>query len=320
MGTMMELRHLEHFVTVADEANFTRAAERLFITQSGLSSSIKALERELGASLFERTTRRIKLTAEGRRLYEASAQVLKAVEIARQSVSPADSLSQHTLRVGSVPAGAGVELAQWMRKLYRQHPGLSVELTVRARISELLDMVLNDQLDAAFVTMPERAPTGLLCQPLATHPMILACHRDHRLAGEVSVSLQDLADEDFVDFADDSPTRLANNRAFELAGITRHVRLTCDEIQMALELVAAGVGVALAPRPLAQASRAHIVSVPLREESLVWTSALAIKPGARRSPVVSALLQIVSASEGRPNDDLHRQMDDTSAPTAGGLP
>lgn len=295
----MELRQLEHFVAVADESNFTRAAGRLHITQSGLSSSIKSLERELGAKLIERTTRRIGLTAEGRLLYTESLRILAATRNAERIVRSAQGVREAPLRIGSVPAMSGLNLSAALGRMCIEHPLLQVRLTVRTAVTDLFDLLLAEQLDMAFLTMPQHPPRELQFQLLATHPVVLVCPPTHRLAQLPSVSISDLEEEDFIDFSDASAARIATEQAFVDAGISRNLRVVCDEIGALLELVSAGVGLALVPRPLAQASRVPLSAVSLREENLTWTVALARLPGPTRTPAATAFLRLVE-SQGRP--------------------
>ncbi|PLW73181.1 LysR family transcriptional regulator, partial [Streptomyces sp. DJ] len=97
----MELRHLEHFVAVSEEQHFTRAAERLHIAQSGLSASVRSLERELGADLFTRTTRQVRLTEAGRALLVEARRTLASAAAAREAVAAVRGLLRGTLAVGT---------------------------------------------------------------------------------------------------------------------------------------------------------------------------------------------------------------------------
>src|SRR2546429_1304575 len=107
----MDLRQLQHFVVLADESHFTRAARRVNIVQSALSSSIRSLEAELGTDLFERSTRRVKMTAAGRALYEKARTVLAGAREAREAVAAVLGLKRGLLVIGAVQSlGAFVDL------------------------------------------------------------------------------------------------------------------------------------------------------------------------------------------------------------------
>lgn len=130
----MELRHLQHFVAVAEDQHFTRAAERLMVSQSGLSSSIRALERELQAPLFVRTTRRVTLTAAGRALLGEAERILAQVRSAHDAVAAVQGLLRGTLTLGAEQCIAGVHVATLLAAFRRRHP--DVEICLRQAGSE----------------------------------------------------------------------------------------------------------------------------------------------------------------------------------------
>src|SRR5581483_9448598 len=117
----MELRRIEHFVAVAEERHFTRAARRAHIVQSGLSASIKALERDLGTPLLVRSTRRVELTAAGEAFLVEARRVLAAVAAAREAVAAVQGLLRGTLAVGIMQAHAAVDLPAVLGRFHARH-------------------------------------------------------------------------------------------------------------------------------------------------------------------------------------------------------
>lgn len=124
----MELRHLEHFVAVAEEHHFTRAAERLMISQSGLSASVRALEQELGAPLFVRSTRSVELTAAGEALLAEASRALSSVRAAREAVDAVQGLMRGVLTIGTEQCVAGVDLPALLARFRSRHPGVEIRL------------------------------------------------------------------------------------------------------------------------------------------------------------------------------------------------
>ncbi|WP_128642560.1 LysR family transcriptional regulator [Rhodococcus opacus] len=292
----MELRQLQYFVTVADEGTFTRAATRLVISQPGISSSIKELERELGVELFVRRARRVELTEAGRELYAGARRALAALDATSEQVRRSKRTAKRTLTIGSIPSFAGLDLAALVSKFIAQNPDVNVAITVGFPL-DLFRKVHDSEIDLAFVTMPQRhPPEDLHLAPLATYPMVLACPLGHRLADRPTATLSMLEDEVFVDFSTELAARQATDDAFAAAGIERQIRVTCNEIGSLLELVAHGIGLAIVPRSLAQATRVPIRLVPLEEASLVWTVAVATRPGALPNPDAQALWNAVAAT------------------------
>jgi DNA-binding transcriptional LysR family regulator len=182
----MELRQLTYFVTVAEELHFGRAAERLHIVQSAVSMQIQRLERELGAELFDRTPRRVRLTAAGERLLPEARAVLAAADRARAAVAPPPGL-----RIGT-STGLGTHLDRVLAAFARHAPDVPVEL-FSLPVAERLARVAGGQLDAAFVRAVEPVP-GVRVLPLWPDPLVAALPATHPLAGRAEIGVEELAE------------------------------------------------------------------------------------------------------------------------------
>jgi DNA-binding transcriptional LysR family regulator len=181
----MELRQLTYFVTVAEELHFGRAAERLHIVQSAVSQQIQRLERELGAELFDRTPRRVRLTAAGERLLPEAREVLAAADRARAAVAPPPGL-----RIGT-STGMGAHLDRVLAAFSRHAPDIPVEL-FSLPAGERLARVAGGQLDAAFVRAVEPV-LGVRVLPLWPDPLVAAVPATHPLAGRPEIGVEELA-------------------------------------------------------------------------------------------------------------------------------
>jgi len=158
----MELRHLEHFVAVAEERNFTRAARRLHLVQSALSVSIRSLERELHAPLFERTTREVRLTDAGRILLPQARRTLDAAASAQAAVLEAQEGLRGTVRLGMMQVIRMVDVGALIARFHRDRP--LVDIRPRAASggsAAMISDVRRGLLDAAFVAVGDAQPPGL---------------------------------------------------------------------------------------------------------------------------------------------------------------
>ncbi|HEY0449946.1 LysR family transcriptional regulator [Actinophytocola sp.] len=243
----MELRQLRYFVAVAEERHFTRAAKQLHVAQSGLSASIRSLERELGASLFRRNTRQVQLTAAGQALLAEARRALAATDAARDAVAAVQGLLQGSLAIGTLQCLHVVHLPTVLAGFLATHPGLEIRLR-HGGSGELTDQVAHGRLDLAFVSRPVRCPDEVAVSPLASEPLVLACALDHPLASEAGIALGALRDERFVDFQPDWGTRDTVDRVLDAAGVSRRVALEVTDVHSLLDLVACGLGVALVPQ------------------------------------------------------------------------
>jgi DNA-binding transcriptional LysR family regulator len=251
----VDLRQLEHFVTVADEMHFTRAAERLFISQSGLSASIRALEKELAADLFIRNTRRMELTDAGRALLEESRRTLASAAAARDAVAAVRGLHRGTLRVGTEQCLGVVDVAAELARFHDAHPG--VELSVQqAGSAHLVEEVRLGRLDIAFVAEPAEPPDDVSFLRLASEPMMLICHPEHPLAGREQIEW-------------------TTDRGFAAAGLSRAVASEVNDVHTLLDLVGHGLGLAVVPGPIARKKAHRLSVVALPTDAPRWDVAIA---------------------------------------------
>jgi len=185
----VELRQFEFFVAVAEEGGFARAAERLHIVQSSVSQQIGRLERELGVRLFDRSTRRVRLSGAGERLLPEARAVLAAAHRTRQVAADVAAGVDGILRLGAIH-GPGDRLYRTLDKLATIAPRLQVRLT-QAPLAERLAGVRSGELDAALVRALTTAP-GLELHPVWTDPLYVALPAGHPLAGGEELRLEQL--------------------------------------------------------------------------------------------------------------------------------
>ncbi|MCU1489497.1 MAG: LysR family transcriptional regulator, partial [Acidimicrobiaceae bacterium] len=175
----VDLRQLEHFLAVAEEQSFTRAARRIHAGQSTLSVSVRSLERELGTALFERTTHRVALTDAGEALLPEARRTLEAAERAREVVAEVNGVVRGTLRVGIMRSLKVVDVASMLARFHRKYPG--VEIQPRPAIggsAALAQQVATGQLDLAFLAVPPDPVPDLSLTPLASEPFLLVAASD----------------------------------------------------------------------------------------------------------------------------------------------
>lgn len=289
----MELRHLQHFVAVAEDQHFTRAAERLLVSQSGLSASIRALERELRAPLFVRTTRRVTLTEAGRALLAEAERILAQVRSAHEAVAAVQGVLRGTLALGTEQCIAGVNVASLLATFRRRHPDVEIQLR-QTGSGALAEEVAAGRLDLAFAYRTEADGDQLRSVSLAGEPMTLLCHPDHRLAAAgAAVTPREVGGEVFVDFHPDWGSRRATDAALAAAGVRRSVALEVNDVHSLLDLVDENLGVALVPRHFRH-KRESLTALPLEGtgEAVYETVALLPSPQAT-SPAARALMALL---------------------------
>ncbi|MFF3516441.1 LysR family transcriptional regulator [Streptomyces sp. NPDC002573] len=308
----MELRHLQHFVAVAEDRHFTRAAERLMVSQSGLSASVRALERELQAPLFVRTTRTVTLTEAGRALLVEAERILAQVRAAREAVAAVQGVLRGTLSLGTEQCIAGVDVARLLAAFRRRHPDVEIRLR-QAGSGALAEEVAAGRLDLAFAVRTQADTDQLRSVPLTSEPMTVLCHPSHPLATGGPVTPEDLGGEAFVDFHPDWGPRRTTDAVFTEAGVQRTVTLEVNDVHSLLELVHEGLGVAVVPRHFGHKREAStLVSLPVKCDAEYETVAI-LPPHEASSPAARALMSLLTANPA----DTSEPADTSDTPSAG---
>ncbi|MFF5231621.1 LysR family transcriptional regulator [Dactylosporangium sp. NPDC000521] len=331
----MELRHLVYFVTVAEERNFSRAAQRLRVVQSGVSAAIRALERELGTALFERTSQRVALTDAGTALLPAARATIDAAQAARDAVDEVRGGLRGALRIGTLISVGFVDLPGLLGQFRAEHPG--VDLRLRAAPSGsagLARSLLDGELDVAFVSLAGRPPAGLSVRVLVADPIVAVLPAGHRLAGRAatdpagrasvsaagtaSVSAAGRASESAAGRASESAAGRASVSLADLADepfvdsppgygnrteVDRGFAAAGLQRRVALEVADIGTvadyvrnGLGVALIPrFAVGSGDGLVTLPVAGARLRWTFSVATASARRPSAAVRALLDMLDA-------------------------
>jgi DNA-binding transcriptional LysR family regulator len=289
----VELRRLAHFVAVAEEGSFTKASQRIHLVQSALSVSIKSLEQEVGALLFDRTTHRVELTDAGKALLPEARATLAAAEAARDAVDAVTGGLRGTLRIGIMQSLSVIDLAALLTRFHRERP--NVELQPRPSTgggsAEHVRDVVSGAVDLAFVSVAGQLHTGVTLTTLTTEPILLAVPPGHRFESRASVRLGDLAGETFVETPQGWGTRGITERALAKAGVDRIVSVEVADVATIAELVRAGLGLGLIPRSTLMGTE-RVKLVPL-EPALTWEISLAVPSTRRPSAAARAFAELV---------------------------
>jgi DNA-binding transcriptional LysR family regulator len=242
----MELRQIKTFIAVAEEGHFGRAAERLYIAQPALSSHVRRLERQLGAPLFDRSARPVRLTSAGEAFLEVARRVLRQVDEPTVATRRGEAAEAGGLGLGvHMPVAApvlSVLLAHWSRL----QPAVRPRLT-SGRPDELVDLVRRRELDVALVD-DAVVDRGLNSTIVLENQLVVVLPTDHPLAREDSVAFDSLARERFVTVARRSSPTL-HDRFIELcgaAGFTPEISLEVDDLELLPMAVVSGLGVGVA--------------------------------------------------------------------------
>jgi DNA-binding transcriptional LysR family regulator len=296
---MFDLRQLRYFVAVAEELSFTRAAQRLHLSQPPLSQQVRALEEDLGARLLERTKRRVALTEPGRLFLDEARKILAQAEAARQTVAGAAAGYSGRLRL-AYPASLSFHpaLPQALLRFSAVAPGVQLELGEMYTEAQYAAL-LAGQIDAGFVrALPKNSHAGhsLRIKVLDHEPLLLALPSTHRLARRKTLRLGDVGAEAFVAQPRAYSTTLYDTlvQLAARAGFHPTIRQEAQQVTGLLALVSAGVGLALVPASLRAVQLAGVSLVRLVDDGAMLLLALACRAD-DSSPVLKRFLETVTA-------------------------
>jgi DNA-binding transcriptional LysR family regulator len=267
----LTIQQLRSFVAVADEQQFTAAAEILNLAQPSISAQIRLLERALGTPLFQRSHRPVKLTYAGIELLPLARQVLRSVDNVVHGVSEVEALRRGHVTVGATPSLASTLLPSALARFHRNYPGVSTTIVERDSV-DLLEELESAALDLALVIMPVPRPT-LDSVVLAIEQLVVVVAQDHPLAKRTRISISDLDGVPMIMFREGYDLRSATFDAFTRAGISVTVALDGAEMGSVLSLVAANLGAAIVPSIVATDDRSVKV-LHLRSPTLERTISL----------------------------------------------
>ncbi|MDI1236572.1 MAG: LysR family transcriptional regulator [Polaromonas sp.] len=292
----MELRQLRHFITLAETLNFSRAAIRLNIAQPALSISIRNLEEEIGARLFDRGSRRVSLTQAGRLTLSSARHSLAHAQDVSRLAGAAATGDAGIVKMTFVGGATFRLLPQRLPEFRRRFPEVEMELT-EGTSTQVVERVRTGVVDVGIVRHPVIHPTGLATHVLETEQLVAVVPRTHRLAAKGTIRLRELTSEAFIQYSQlHAPSMHAVvSIACQGAGFMPLVSQEAIQIHTIISLVESGWGVALVPGSCEPTLGRNVTFLRIRDhkEPLKVGLALVTDP-LNGTPLVQNLIRILS--------------------------
>lgn len=293
----MDLRQLEYFVAVAEEANFTRAARRVHITQSGVSAQVRQLERELGADLIDRSSRTATLTPAGAAALGPARAALAAAAEVRHAVDDVNDLMRGRLAVAMVTGCTVTPLFDALATFHMAHPG--VEITLSEDSSDrMIEQVRAGVVDLALVGCAAAPPADLGSISIVSEGLIALFPTDHALSRMKKVSLADVVAHPLVCLPPGTGIRTVLDRACEARGLRPTVALQASAPDAVADLARRGLGVAILSQSMAAQHDPGLTSAAVADVDI--PSVLALIWPRTSGRAVQELARHCEASFGRP--------------------
>jgi DNA-binding transcriptional LysR family regulator len=298
----MELRHLRYFQAVAEERHFGRAALRLHMAQPPLSQQIRHLEDELGVLLLRRSTRRVDLTPAGEVYLERVRDVLAAVAVAGEEARRVDAGLEGRLAVGCVGSATYSLMPAFARALREELPGIDFTFRGEMLVPDQLVALRGGSIDLALLRTPLDDESGLVVRHLRRERLLVALPDGHRLVGRQRIRLADLREEDFIVHAGGRRSMM-HGLVVDLcrsAGFDPRVRHEVAETSTLVTFVAAGLGVAIVPEPVAELGVTGATYRPLTARGAKVDLAVATRAGDDRATLRRTLAVLTHQVAGHP--------------------
>jgi DNA-binding transcriptional LysR family regulator len=298
----MELRQLEYFVAVVEEASFTRAAARLHVAQPGVSAQVRRLERELGQALLDRSGRTVRLTEAGAVAFPYARAALAAAAGARLAIDELSGLVRGHANVGLVVSCSALELPDLLADFHRDHPGVEIALS-EANSDQLVEALRAGQLDVAIIGLAGTPPAGIDIEVVADEPLVAAVSRADALATRTTVALEAIQDRALISLPRGTGVRSSLDDAFAAVGVQPRIAFEASDLRVLAQLASRGLGVAILPRSVAEAHPGKLHVVAVTHPRMRGLLALAWRAEGPISPAARALIGRARAVLARPSAD-----------------
>ncbi|MET8971466.1 LysR family transcriptional regulator [Streptomyces hydrogenans] len=293
----MDLRQLEYFVAVAEERNFTRAAERVHISQSGVSAQIRRLEHELGAELFDRSARTVTLTVAGEAALAHARAALASAEAVGRAVDEVTGLVRGRLTVGMVVGCTVTPLFDALAAFHEAHPG--VEIRLREETSaRLADAVRSGTVDLALIGAAATTPDGLDALTIIDERLVAAVPPGHPLTGLPHVTLRELTAHPLVCMPSGTGLRAVLDQACAEQDLHPSIAMEAGAADAIADLAVRGLGVAVLSASMATPYTDRLTALPLTDADVPALLALVWRPA--HNPAVRTLLDHARKAFGAP--------------------
>lgn len=295
----MHLETLRLYCEVVRLRSFSRGAQASFVSQSAASQAIQQLERALGVTLIDRTTRPFGVTPEGQRLYQACRHLLDTWDQVKAEIAAVQARVDGTVRVAAIYSVGLHDMSHHLQRFMSLYPNARVQLEC-LHPHKVVEAVLRDEADVGIMSYPPRM-RALMVIPLRAEPMALVCHPQHPLARRRLVAPRELAGEPFVAFDRGLTIRKAIDRALRQHGVRPRIVMEFDNIETIKQAIMIAAGVSLLPRHTVEkeASIGTLAVVPFGIPDLVRPVGIIHRRQKQLSPAVTRFIQLLRESGPR---------------------
>jgi DNA-binding transcriptional LysR family regulator len=260
----MQIESLKVFCDLAETESFTKAAQINTVTQSAVSQTISALERQFKSLLIERSKKNFRLTPEGEVLYDYSKRILQGYDALHSRLQELEGIISGNIRVATIYSIGLHVLPPYLKKFLKAYPTVNVHVEYR-RANQVFEDVLGNVVDLGMLAYPVR-DSRLEVVSLRKEPLVLICHPDHPFAKHASIKTKALNGQRFIGFEPDIPTRKALDKVFKDHDVSVDYVMQFDNVETVKRAVEIDSGVAIVPEATIQQEQANQTLAAVRIE------------------------------------------------------
>lgn len=243
----MDLRQLEMFQAIVETGSFTRAGEKLYVSQSAVSRQIKLLEEELGDQIFKRIHKRIYLTPTGEVLLQYTRKIFNELRLMIFEISDLTHMRRGTLRIAGGMSVCMYLFPTLLKEYHRRYP--NIEVTIASGTNdEILRLIRGNEVDLALLSLPFH-DEDLEVRPVLTEELVLVMEKTHPLATKKDLSFKDLVSYTFIHFERGANTRKTIDQIFQDENVHLRSTMELQNVEITKPLVEMGLGISIIPYP-----------------------------------------------------------------------
>ena len=295
----MQIESLKVFCDLAETESFTKAAQINGVTQSAVSQQISSLERQFKSLLIERSKKKFRLTREGQVLYEYSKQIIQTYDSLQSQLQEIKDIVSGTIRVATIYSIGLHDLPPYIKRFLKDYPTVHIHVEYR-RANQVYEDVLGNVVDVGLVAYPTKDPK-LEIVALRKDPLVLICHPQHAFAKQKTIKLKAIANQKFIGFEPDIPTRKALDKILKEYSVTVQNVMEFDNIETVKRAVEIDAGISIVPQATIsqEISKQTLAAVTLEDSDFFRPLAAIYKKSKVLSPALRQFITILKDNEAK---------------------
>ena len=309
----MHVENFKIFSDLVESESFSRAAKLNGITQSAVSQQLRAMEKHFSILIVDRSQKQFRLTREGQKLYESAKEILYIYEKLNGELQEMKKVISGTIHISTVYSIGLHELPPYVKAFLSKYPDVNIRVEYR-RANNVYEDILTNSIDIGLIAYPQRHKQ-LEVLPFHDDILILVVSPEHPLAGKNNITLQEIADQKFIGFESDIPTRKATDQIFKDEGIEMEPVMEFDNVETVKRAVEINAGIAILPQTTVTREEAQGLLKVIKFKNKIYKRPLALihRKGRALTPAMKKLIDLLTSKDlNRLENDVDGSQDSTT--------